>query len=687
MELINRIKFFLLNPYIISIIIAFFVITLTPDLLKEYEINFISKEKLASSKKVIFEDIDNDKKSEKITFLSKQASRASYILQDKNGAIIDQYNLSSEFAKHSNYWFQDINKNGFKELYLITKSNDSIFLNIHEHFVDKGIWKEKIFVDKIGVYKGFYKFSASQGENKLKKILKINEIVFSISAGFGLKPRNIYKYNYTTGKVEKSNHLINTIYFNDVIDLKNGNYKLLSKSVATANELDKIQIKKSDKTSWLFILDSNLKFTFSPIDLKSKGRLKPIYLEDKSGIYPIFLFQSLDKKMSSKLIKIDFKGNILKEYSFLDDKNSTIIKLNKNSFAIYNNVSGIVNFFDINFKIIKSKKIEQDLGYIHYIDINNDGTKEWVSFKNINKDIVFYSSNFKTKTKKRIYGNYLRDYGVKYSNSGKKYFFIVHDSDLSYFEYNKNKFYNLRYIIYLTIYLIILLVVFIIIKGQQYRDKKKKELEKNILDLQLKNIKNQVDSHFVFNAINTISEMSLSDNKLELDKFIGSYSKFMRSTLENSDKIATTIKEELDYVENFLQLQQIKLNHKFDYYIYIDNDVNQQIKFPKHSLFTCVENAIKYGLPKGKKGLINITFKKEKGKLFINVYDNGEGLKSKIDYNKGTGNGLEIMKKIFKLFKERFKTDIDHSLQNIIENKKVVGTNAKIEIKLSKKYT
>ena len=102
--------------------------------------------------------------------------------------------------------------------------------------------------------------------------------------------------------------------------------------------------------------------------------------------------------------------------------------------------------------------------------------------------------------------------------------------------------------------------------------------------MQLKTIKNQVDPHFVFNAINTISEMTLMDNKLEADKFITRFSGFMRETLNHSDKIVTSLKEEIDYTENFIKLQQIRYNYSFDLEINIDKTINQDTKVPKHVL-------------------------------------------------------------------------------------------------------
>ena len=118
--------------------------------------------------------------------------------------------------------------------------------------------------------------------------------------------------------------------------------------------------------------------------------------------------------------------------------------------------------------------------------------------------------------------------------------------------------YIFKYVVYIGVFLIISGLVFLIMKLQKIRMQKQRAIEKEIAELQIKAIKNQVDPHFVFNAINTISEMTLTDNKLEADDFICRFSDFMRNTLQSSDKISTTLKEELEFSENFIKLQKIR---------------------------------------------------------------------------------------------------------------------------------
>lgn len=685
MKIANKVNSFLLNPFVIGLFITMGVIFILPNAFPKYEISLVNQEVILGLKRVYFNDIDGDNKSEKFVLLNSKKGKASYIMYDSNDALIDQFNLSTEYSWYRNVWFQDANNNGVNEFYLLTKSKDSIFLNIHEHFTNKKVIKKKIFVDKIGNNKGEFTFSSRRVNGYFSTLNETNEIIFDINVGYGKTPRNVYKYNYTTNKIKKSPHLTNTFFIAEVLDLNNDNKnEILINTVATSNDLDSLFSKRSDYNTWIIALNDDLDYLFKPIEIKSKGRLKGFSLKNNSESSLIYLFQSRDKKVASKLIKIDLKGNILEEVIFSNDDSNFIKKIDEETFVVYNPINGVLNYYNINLELLKSNKLDKSLLFLGHYDMDNDGEREWLALNRIREEIQIYRNDLKSFAELKKTHKKAKDLGIKELNTNEKHLFFNFKNKLFFYNYVKNKHYILKYFIYVCIYALVLIVVFLIIKSHQFREKKKSDIEKKILDLQLKNIKNQVDSHFVFNALNTISEMSLSSNKIELDSFISGYSKFMRTTLEHSDKIATTIKEELDYVENFIKLQQLKFKGRFDYDINVHQNVSTYIKIPKHSIFTYVENSLKYGLPKQGKGLISISLKQQNHCLIIEIIDNGTGLKKPVNFdNKGTGKGLKIMTTIFNLYQNRFKTEIEHSVNNIKDENKIVGVIAKIKIKLN----
>lgn len=683
MKISNQLKLFFLSPYVIGLFITFAVVFFLPNNFPKYEITLINQEIISNSKRVFFNDIDGDGKSEKFVLMIGEFGNASYILYNGDGALVDRFNLTTKFSLYRNAWFQDANKNGTKEFYILTKSNDSIFLNIHEHLNENKVFQNKIFVDKIGEHKGTFNFSSIGVNNYFSNGNTTEEIIFSINVGYGLHPRSLYKYNSLTKKVLKSQHLTNTIGIKTVIDLNDdGKNEYLINSSATSNNLDTLFSKRSDYSTWLTVLDNDLKYLFTPIEIKSKGRLKSIYFNEEEETSLIYLFQSLDKKESSKIIKVNLHGEITKEVLLNGDSYRTILKINNQTFTVYNFLNGHLSFYDNNLNLIKTEKIKENLGFIFYYDIDRDNKKELIAISPIENKLYIYRNDLKSYIKTDRPIDFVKGFGINEVSLNEHHFFFSHNNKISHYKYGKNKYYIFKYLSYVLLYILVLGVVYLIIRGQEFREKKKRSIEKEILDLQLKNIKNQVDSHFVFNALNTISEMSLSGNKLELDNFIIGYSKFMRTTLEHSDKISTTVKEELDYVENFIKLQQLKLKDRFSYKIDIQKDVSESIKIPKHCIYTHVENALKYGLPTKGKGLLLITLNTDNQYFTIKIQDNGVGLnKTKRSEEKGTGRGLKIMTKIFELYKERFKADIKYSIENIYKKEQILGVLVTIRLR------
>jgi len=212
---------------------------------------------------------------------------------------------------------------------------------------------------------------------------------------------------------------------------------------------------------------------------------------------------------------------------------------------------------------------------------------------------------------------------------------------------------------------------------------KQRVIEDQISKLQIKTIKNQVDPHFVFNAVNTISEMMLTDDKLEADRFISKFSKLMRETLQKSDKISTTLQEELNYVENYIQLQQIRFSNSFTYKIKKDIDIDYQTLVPKHVLYSYVENAIKHGLSdRSKNSLLTISAKLKNKDILLSVEDNGGGIdKSKNSIKNSTGSGIKIMEDMYTLYEKLYKKKIKHKMVELFDKDgKKVGIRVEVII-------
>ena len=668
----------------ISFCITIGVLALLPNYFPKYTITLIKKGRNDLKNEVHDVDLNFDGKSEQFVFGENNIKNASYTYIAANGGVIDQYNFDTKFGVNKAYWFEDANNNGIQELYLLTKSNDSVFLNIHEHKEKRKIWKERIFVDTIEGYNQKNSFNGGIYNKLNKNRYQKNSVAFHITVGFGGAPRNIYSYHLPSNTISKSKHLTNVSEIWDFTDLNNdGKNDILLRTHSSGNAIDSVYTQRTDYSTWLMALDNSLAFLFEPIEIKSKGTVSSTFIQESNSTVLVFLYHSVDKKTPSKLLKVTTKGEILKERKLSSDKYKNLYKLNKNTLLINNVNQKAIELYDTNLMHINTKQLPIHPYLTRSLNLDLDAQNEWLIFDPLDNFIAIAENDFNHFTLKKVPQLNIipQNFGFCYLDKNTKLFYIQFEKYVYYYEYAKNQYYYVKCLFYLVAYLFVLTLTFLILKGQKIRDQKKRAIEKEIADLQLKTIKNKVDPHFVFNAINTISEMSLMDDKLEIDRFISRFSNFMRGTLEHSDKISTTLKEEITYTENFIKLQQIRFNHQFEYSVSVDKNIDKSFKIPKHSIFTYVENALKYGLPSQEKGNLKIKIDKIKQQIVIQIQDNGAGFNQAIKKNhKGTGNGLKIMNKIFNLYENRYKTKIEHTVQELKNENEIKGVLVTIKI-------
>lgn len=215
-----------------------------------------------------------------------------------------------------------------------------------------------------------------------------------------------------------------------------------------------------------------------------------------------------------------------------------------------------------------------------------------------------------------------------------------------------------------------------------YRNNKQKQaiatFEKNELNQKL--LLSQMNPHFIFNSIDNIQSLIYNKQDKEAVNYLNKFSKFTRQILENSNESYIPLSEELTMMDNYLVIQQLLYNNKFDFKIDVDDTLDTEaILLPPMLTQPFIENAIKHGLKNiTEKGVINISFKFHNNKLFFEVTDNGVGFSNNESVNK---KSLAI-----KITKERLanisrKSDFEIWTENRFDDKKnVVGARVFFEI-------
>jgi len=231
---------------------------------------------------------------------------------------------------------------------------------------------------------------------------------------------------------------------------------------------------------------------------------------------------------------------------------------------------------------------------------------------------------------------------------------------------------------------LLLILIFIIWQILLYQ-KRKALAEKEKIELQLKTIKNQIDPHFAFNAINMIGSLVYKNDPDTVYDYFSRFAKLIRSTLQDSAKIARPLEEELDFVNNYVEIQRTRFKGKFDYTINIKESIDLGINVPKMIIQTYVENAIKHGLMHKKdKGHLILDIYQENRVMKIKIEDDGIGRKKAAEYSKsGTRKGMQIVKQIFSMYNELNNHQIHQEIVDLYDNRNNAnGTRVILTIEL-----
>ena len=167
-------------------------------------------------------------------------------------------------------------------------------------------------------------------------------------------------------------------------------------------------------------------------------------------------------------------------------------------------------------------------------------------------------------------------------------------------------------------------IVFLIYNRLQL--KKTLTLQKELAEYEQKALHLQMNPHFVFNCLGSISSFIVQNGTDSAIKYLAKFSKLMRLTLEYSKEALIPIDKEIESLQNYLELEQLRFNQVFDFTITKSSEIEDDLALPPLLLQPFVENAIIHGLiPKQQKGKIAISFELENDNLLCTIIDNGVG--------------------------------------------------------------
>jgi len=177
-------------------------------------------------------------------------------------------------------------------------------------------------------------------------------------------------------------------------------------------------------------------------------------------------------------------------------------------------------------------------------------------------------------------------------------------------------------------------------QGLQIQEKEKSELEIQNREMQISLLKSQINPHFLFNTLNSISTL-MHSSKEQARKVITQLSDIFRYALDSQRGEVVKLTHEIDFIENYIRIQQVRFGDRLKFVKTIDPDC-LSLKVPPMILQPLVENSVKYGIaPKEDGGTISLTVRRNENRVLFEVQDDGLGtLAKKVMDGSSSGIGM-----------------------------------------------
>lgn len=209
-----------------------------------------------------------------------------------------------------------------------------------------------------------------------------------------------------------------------------------------------------------------------------------------------------------------------------------------------------------------------------------------------------------------------------------------------------------------------------------YRKRREAEFRTKVTETEMKALRSQMNPHFIFNSLNSISDYIAKHDIKMADYYLTKFAKLMRLILEHSEKKEVPLADDLKALELYMQLEAMRLNNKFVYEVHVDEAIDTETTLvPPLLLQPFVENSIWHGIaPKKGNGKIDIRIERRNGTINCVVQDDGVGRRrdeSVSSDGKQHSMGIKITKARIDILNQIKQADATVELSDLAQGTKV----------------
>lgn len=551
-----------------------------------------------------FKDLNNNGETELIRSFTNPAGEHAIWIETIDGIVINQWNFRGKIPQTNiRFFFGDYDQNGMQEIYLFTYIEDSVFLHYFEPFGQQKTKRRNIFIDKIPPGIDAVEFYTVQPEFYSLENLDQLSLFFGITAGYAIQPRRLYRYDIQEGVLIRS--ATTGIHHRNIQLFTNNNHEgplLLTHNSAPGNLRQHMNIPFSDSSAWLTLYDQNLDFVFDPIPFPGFARNVfsfPVSYNHAPAIL-LFTYSGGICDACTFLSIYDLQGNLLATKNL--DFSISSIYFSKTELPYLSSNILVTNhegeIFEVNERFEFEKRLQLKHSSPVFLDplhFQMDKNKEVRIFPALSsRTLILIMGNYFEHTLHAEIGHIRRNILVKtmsiVKESNKPQKIFIQGENKSYFiNIIPNPMFRLQWFLLIGIFVSFYGLFFLSRRFYKKQLLRNQAAEKEMLELQFQSVSNQINPHFIFNALNAITASIYKENKEDAFAMGARFSALMRETLTSSEKITRSLENELEFVRNYLEIERFRFKNNFDYTISIGDGVDLFREVPKMIIQTFAE--------------------------------------------------------------------------------------------------
>ncbi len=246
--------------------------------------------------------------------------------------------------------------------------------------------------------------------------------------------------------------------------------------------------------------------------------------------------------------------------------------------------------------------------------------------------------------------------------------------------------------LYFIISSVLILIIISWLLFNRYKLKQKSfraELERKNIEIEQRLLRTQMNPHFIFNSLNSINSFITDNNSDSAQLFLSKFARLMRYILNNSRETMIPVEDEVNTLQLYMELEQLRFENKFDFRIEVGDDIDTEYTFiPPMLIQPFIENSIIHGIGgKEGKGNIKVEIEKRNNIMLCTVDDDGIGrersMQKKQDSQKKKHKslGMQVTKERLDILNEKYGNNISFTFYDKkTDSGEPAGTRVEIRI-------